>query len=128
MPRRVISVPGLDHGAAPIPLAVEKGGLLVTGGISSTDPATGKRPAALADEVGQIYANIRAILDAAGFGVEDVVKVTFFVADSGTRSLLNPGWLELFPDPLSRPARHTLLQELSAGQRVQAELLAIRAR
>jgi 2-iminobutanoate/2-iminopropanoate deaminase len=126
MPRRVISVPGLGHGAQPIPQAVEKDGLLVTGGISSTDPATGNRPADLEDEVRQVYANIRAILDAAGFSAEDVVKVTFFVADAATRPLLNPGWIALFPDPESRPARHTLRQELSAGQRVQAELLAIR--
>lgn len=126
MPRRVISVPGLSHGAQPIPLAVEKDGLLVTGGLSSTDPATGERPAVLEDEVRQIYANIRAVLGAAGFGPEDVVKVTFFVADPAVRPLLNPGWIEMFPDPESRPARHTLRQELSAGQRVQAELLAIR--
>jgi 2-iminobutanoate/2-iminopropanoate deaminase len=126
MPRRVISVPGLGHGAQPIPLAVEKDGLLVTGGISGTDPAAGKRPVDLEDEVRQVYANIRAVLDAAGFAAEDVVKVTFFVADAATRTLLNPGWVELFPDPESRPARHTLRQELSAGQRVQAELLAVR--
>lgn len=126
MRRRVITVEGLGHGGLPIPLAVEKDGLLVTGGISSTDPVTGQRPEALEDEVAQIYANLRSILDAAGFTVDDVVKVTFFVADSSTRSLLNPGWLELFPDPESRPARHTLRQELSAGQRVQADMLAIR--
>lgn len=126
MPRRVISVAGLDHGGQPIPLAVEKDGLLISGGVSGVDPATGQRPAELADEVSQVYANIRSIIDAAGFSAEDVVKITFFVADSSTRSLLNPGWLELFPDPESRPARHTLRQELSAGQRVQAELLAIR--
>jgi 2-iminobutanoate/2-iminopropanoate deaminase len=126
MPRRVISVPGLGHGAQPIPLAVEKDGLLVTSGIGSTDPATGKRPSDLEDEVRQVYANLRAVLDAAGFAAEDVVKVTFFVADAATRPLLNPGWVELFPDPESRPARHTLRQELSAGQRVQAELLAVR--
>jgi 2-iminobutanoate/2-iminopropanoate deaminase len=75
--------------------------------------------------VAQLYANVRAILDAAGFRAEDVVKMTFFVADAGLRGLLNPGWLELFPE--SRPARHTLKQELSAGQLIQADLLAIRA-
>jgi 2-iminobutanoate/2-iminopropanoate deaminase len=127
MSRRVISVPGLSHGDLPIPLAVEKDGLLVTGGISSTDPATGKRPEVLEDEVSQIFANMQAILDAAGFTAQDVVKVTFFVADPSTRSLLNPGWLELFPDPASRPARHTLLQQLSAGQRIQADMLAIKS-
>ncbi len=127
MARRVIRVPGLDHGGLPIPLAAEKDGLLVTGGISSVDPTRGERPAELKDEVGQVYANIRATLDAAGFTLADVVKVTFFVADGGARSLLNPGWLELFPDAESRPARHTLVQELSAGQRVQADFIAIRA-
>lgn len=125
MARRVITVAGLSHGDLPIPLAAEKDGLLISGGINGIDPATGTRSDALADQVAQLWANIGAILDAAGFRPDDVVKLTFYVADPSTRSLINPGWLALFPDEQSRPARHTLVQQLSAGQQIQAELIAI---
>jgi 2-iminobutanoate/2-iminopropanoate deaminase len=126
MTRRAIEVPGLSHGALPIPYAVAVGGLLVTGGINGKDPATGRIPEALELEVAQVYRNVVAVLDAAGFSTADVAKVTFFVADRAIRGLLNPGWIDLFPDPDNRPARHTLVQDLPPGARLQADLLAFR--
>ncbi len=51
MQRRTITVSGLGHGDQPIPLATVVGGLLVTGGISGRDPATGRVPEDLAGEV-----------------------------------------------------------------------------
>jgi 2-iminobutanoate/2-iminopropanoate deaminase len=125
VPRQVIEVPGLGHGTLPIPLAVKKDGLLITGGVNGVDPATGSPPESLPDEVAQVYRNLVAILDAAAFSLSDVMKITFFVADRSIRDALNPGWLELFPHPDDRPARHTLLQNLPAGYRLQAELLAV---
>ena len=126
MARRTIEVAGLSHGTLPIPLAVQVGGLLVSGGISGKDPATGHIPASLESEVAQIYRNIVSILGAAGFGASDVAKVTFFVIDRALRDALNPGWIELFPDALDRPARHTLVQDLATGMRLQAEILAFK--
>lgn len=123
MSRRTITVPGLDHGAQPIPLAVVVGGLLVTGGISGKDPATGAVPDDPAAEVAQAFRNLEAVLDAAGCAPEQVAKVTVFVADRDVRGYVNPEWTRLFPDPDDRPARHTLVQPLS-GMRIQLECLA----
>lgn len=47
---------GLGHGGQPIPVAVTLAGLLATGGV---DRETGKRPADLADEVANVFSNIR---------------------------------------------------------------------
>ena len=122
--RRNISVPGLGHGDQPIPLAAVVGGLLATGGISGRDPETGSIPEDPAAEVAQAFANLRAILDAAGASADDVLKVTVFVKDRDIRQHVNPVWVELFPDPQSRPARHTLEANLS-GMRLQLECLAV---
>ena len=122
--RRNIEVAGLGHGNQPIPLAAVVGGLLVTGGISGKDPATGAIPDDPAAEVAQAFANLRAILDAAGASADDVAKVTVFVKDRDIRAHVNPVWTELFPDESSRPARHTLEANLT-GMRLQLECLAV---
>ena len=100
------------------------GTLLATGGISGRDPETGSIPEDPAAEVAQAFANLRAILDAAGASADDVLKVTVFVKDRDIRQHVNPVWVELFPDPQSRPARHTLEANLS-GMRLQLECLAV---
>lgn len=122
--RRSVEVPGLGHGAQPIPAAAVVNGIVMTGGISGRDPATGTVPEDPATEVAQAFANLRAVLDAAGANPDDVAKVTVFVADRDIRAHVNPRWLELFPDPESRPTRHTLEANLT-GMRLQLECLAV---
>jgi len=126
--RQSITVPGLVHGDQPIPTAVTItgaiGGLLVTGGISGLDPETGEIPKEVADEVAQAFANLRAVLDAAECSPEDVAKITVFTTDRSIREHVNREWVAMFPDPESRPARHTLTQQL-AGMRLQLDCLAV---
>jgi 2-iminobutanoate/2-iminopropanoate deaminase len=122
--RRTISVPGLGHGNQPIPLAVVVGNILVTGGISGKDPETNQVPEGEEAEVEQLFRNLRAVLEAAGCSEDSVAKITVFVKDKGIRDAINKEWVAMFPDPDSRPARHTLLQDLS-GVRVQLDCLAV---
>ena len=122
--RRNIEVPGMGHGDQPIPVATVVGGLLVTGGISGRDPKTGQLPEDPAAEVAQAFANLQAVLDAAGASADDVAKVTVFVKDRDIRAHINPVWVQMFSDPDSRPARHTLETNL-AGMRLQLECLAV---
>lgn len=128
MRRKSISVPGLGHDDQPIPTAVTIsgaiGGLLVTGGISGRDPETGEMPRDVGDEVAQVFANLRAVLEAAECGPEHVVKITVFTVDRSIRDHVNREWVAMFPDPESRPARHTLTQQL-AGMRLQLDCLAV---
>lgn len=125
MSRRSISLPGLGHGSQPIPTAAVVRGLLVTGGISGRDPGTGEVPPEPAAEVRQAFANLRAVLHAADADPGDVAKVTVFTQDRELRTYVNQEWLALFPDPDSRPARHTLLLPPAAGLRLQLECLAV---
>ena len=52
-------------------------------------------------------------------------SVTCFVGDPSYRAALNPAWTELFPDELSRPARHTLPLALDGGRFVQCDVMAV---
>jgi 2-iminobutanoate/2-iminopropanoate deaminase len=125
MTRRAIRVPGLDHGATPIPTAAMVGPLLVSGGISGIDRATGELPSEVSAQVRNVFANVAAVLAAAGGTVEDVVKFNFFVPDRALRSELNPVWTETFPDPDSQPARHVnVYGALPSGMHLQCEVIA----
>ena len=123
MRRRSIVVPGLEHGSNPIPAASRRGPLLATGGVRGVDRESGVLPADAGEQVRHAFANLRAVVEAGGGTVEDVVHVTVFAA-ADVRAAVNEEWVRMFPDAGSRPARHLLRQELPDGMLVQLEALA----
>lgn len=124
MTRRSINIDGLGHGNLPIPQASLVGPLLVSGGINGKDRTTGEIPAVIERQVALVFANIRSLVELAGGTVEDIARVTFHVRDKSCRSLIDAEWVAMFPDPDSRPARHTLTADLAGPLLVQGELLA----
>jgi enamine deaminase RidA (YjgF/YER057c/UK114 family) len=124
MARRSIEVPGLRH-SAPIPQAAVVGNLLVSGGISPIDPETGAVPDSTDAQVAVAFANVGRVLAAAGATAGDIVKCTVFVQDKAIRPVVDKYWVEMFPDPASRPARHTLRFDLQPGTQLQLEIMAV---
>ena len=51
--------------------------------------------------------------------------MSVYVADRDDRKLINPHWLEMFPDEDSRPVRHTSAKNLPAGRHIQVEFIAV---
>jgi 2-iminobutanoate/2-iminopropanoate deaminase len=126
MGRRVsIEVPGFEHDA-PIPAACRVGSFLTTSVVSGKELYTGKMPEGIEAQCERMFATVRLILEAAGGSPEDVVKMTVWMKDRSQRQHLNKGWLEMFPDPHSRPARHTFAApDLPGSMLVQCEVMAI---
>ena len=122
--RQSIEVAGLDHGDMPIPVASRVGSLLVSSGLSGTDPATGTLAPAVDDQVAVLFDNIVRLMEAAGGTVGDIAKLTFFVRDRSCREAINKHWVDMFPAENSRPARHTLVYELAGDMQVQCEVIA----
>jgi 2-iminobutanoate/2-iminopropanoate deaminase len=88
----------------PVPQAVESGGWIFVSALFGNDPRTGKRPAEAAEEADQLFANLAAILAAAGAGLSDVVRVGIFMRDlQRDRPAFNEAWTRHFGD--HRPAR-----------------------
>jgi len=124
MTRRSVNIEGIHHGGLPIPQASRVGPLLMSGGINGMDRATGTVPEDLEKQVKLVFANMASLVSEAGGSAEDIAKCVFYVRDKSARPLIDAEWMQMFPDPDSRPARHTLTYELTDPLLVQAELTA----
>lgn len=122
--RRSIDVDGLTHNGLPIPVASRVGPMLATGGIRGVDRASGTMPVNLVEQTALMFANVRAIVEAGGARVDQIVKMTVWIATPDARASINAEWVKLFPDPASRPARHILSCDLPGGMLVQCDALA----
>ena len=122
--REVISTPGAPAAAGAYSQAIRAGGLVFTAGQLGLDPSSGEFAAD--DVVGQAeraLANLGAILDAAGSGLDRLVKVTVFLADIGDWPALNEVYSRIIPEPF--PARSAFaVKDLPKGARVEIEAVA----
>ena len=124
--RRSIEVEGFSHGAQPIPAASRVGNIVMTGGVYGLDPATGKIPDDVEKQAELMFYNLKRIMTAAGASMDRIVKMTVYVKVPDGRPAVNKYWLEAFPDPASRPARHTFQNDhLPANMLVQCDATAV---
>ena len=108
MAQQSIEIESLSH-LGPLPVASKVGPLVESSIINPFDPGTRDVPETFEAQAENLFIHIGQALQAAGGGWDDLAKVTFFVADpSEARALLNVPWLERYPDPSERPARHTM--------------------
>lgn len=122
---RSIEIPGVNHGGAPIPMGARVGNTIYSSGIPGVDTETGKPAPDAASQARLAFAHLRAFLQAAGAGLEDVVRMTVYIKDPAAREHVNAEWLACFPDPHDRPARHTLQYDLQHGMLLQLEVVAV---
>jgi enamine deaminase RidA (YjgF/YER057c/UK114 family) len=108
--RKSFEVEGLGH-ANPIPAVSRIGNIVATGGVSGTDTRTGEMPEDAPAQCANMFANLRKVLAAAGATPEDVIRVTVWIKRPEIRAEVNKEWVVMFPDPHSRPARHTMFYD-----------------
>jgi enamine deaminase RidA (YjgF/YER057c/UK114 family) len=122
--RTSIYIDGFGH-KNPIPAACRVGPLLESGSIQGNDPATGKPADTIEAQCRFMLDNVRRIVEAAGGGTQDIVKLTVWMKDRSQRPALNVPWLEMFPDAASRPARHAIIApELDMGKLIECSFTA----
>jgi 2-iminobutanoate/2-iminopropanoate deaminase len=120
-----IEVSGVKH-QNPIPAASRKGPFVVSGAISGADPESGKVTEDLDAQCRQMFENVRRLIAAAGGTPDDIVKMTVWITDRALRPTLNKYWVEMFPDPHSRPARHTVASgDFTPPMQIQCDLMAV---
>ena len=122
MPRTSIETDSFRH-ANPIPAASRIGPLLVSSIIGPREPGGDRMPDDVEGQLSNLFHHVGAMLDAAGADWRHVAKMTFYVADIAVRDAINAPWTERFPDPASRPARHTQVLP-TAGRFISCDFLA----
>jgi 2-iminobutanoate/2-iminopropanoate deaminase len=107
-------------------IQVSCGEMLYCSGQIGLDPATGELvPGGVEAEAKRVMENIRGVLKAAGFGFENVVKTTIFLADMNDFAKVNAIYGACFEK--EPPARSTVaVLALPKMARVEIETIAMR--
>ena len=110
----------------PYSQAATHGDLIFTAGQIALDPATMELiPGGVAEQTERVLANIRAVLEAAGSSLGQVVKTTVFLVDMADFAAMNEVYARAFGD--HRPARSTVaVVGLPRSVRVEIEVVAVR--
>jgi 2-iminobutanoate/2-iminopropanoate deaminase len=125
--KRVADPKNPPRAGAPYTPGVMAGDLLYLSGNIGTDPATGKNPEAFGDAAKQALANLTGVIQAAGLGWEDVVKVNVYVEDMSKYDEFNKIYTSTLPSPF--PARTFLaVADLPGGGQIEVEAVAVRRR
>ena len=111
----------------PYSQAIDSGaGIVFVSGQLPIDPATGAFPeGGVQEQTRQSLTNAKAILEAAGLGLQQVVKTTVFLADMADFAAMNEVYAQFFTAPF--PARSAVaVKTLPKGALVEIECLAAR--
>lgn len=113
---------GVAVPAAPYSPVVVSGDLVFTAGQVATRPDGSIAEGGIEAQTRQVLDNVEACLAAAGASLEDVVKVTAFLADLVDLEVYNRVYAERFSAPY--PARSTVGVALAPGLLVEIEVVA----
>jgi 2-iminobutanoate/2-iminopropanoate deaminase len=122
--RRAVSSESAPAAIGPYSQAIRAGSLLFLSGQIPMDPATG----ALVDgditaQTQQVFANLKAVLEAGGATFDNVVKTTVYLADMNDFGTVNAIYGTYFSSPA--PARATVqAARLPKDCRVEIDLIA----
>jgi 2-iminobutanoate/2-iminopropanoate deaminase len=123
MSRNAVDAPG---GAAvgPYSHAVRARSVVFLSGQTPLDPATGQlMQGGVAEQVHQCFANLGAVLKAAGLSFDQVVKANVFLTDMRDFQAMNEVYKTYFTEPY--PARTTIgVASLPRGATVEIEMIA----
>ena len=86
---RVVKTDNAPKPIAPYSQALIAGDFIFVAGQAGVNPATGEVPENVADQTRQALENIKAILEATGTSLDNVVKTTVFLADLTTYNEMN---------------------------------------
>ncbi len=125
MEREIIHTNHAPTAVGPYSQANKIGNLVYTAGQIALDPATGQmREDDVQIQTEQVLNNLRAVLQAAGTDLENVVKTTVFLQDMGEFKAMNEVYGRFFPS--NPPARSTVaVAGLPLNARVEIEVVAL---
>jgi 2-iminobutanoate/2-iminopropanoate deaminase len=123
--RQAVSTSSAPAAIGPYSQAIRAGNLLFVSGQIPLDPGTGAMVSGdIAAQTRQVFANLDAILKAAGASFDHVVRTTVYLADMNDFPAMNAVYGEYFASPA--PARATVqAARLPRDSRVEIDVIAV---
>jgi 2-iminobutanoate/2-iminopropanoate deaminase len=124
--KRIISTTAAPGAIGPYSQAVEANGTLYISGQVPIDPATGKIvEGGITEQTTQALKNIKAILLAAGYTLDDVVKSTCILSDMSDFKAMNEVYARFYTS--EQPARAAYaVNGLPLGALIEIETVAVK--
>ena len=121
-----IYTPNAPAAIGPYSQAVQAGNMLFVSGQIPVDPATGNFAGSdITTQTKQSLTNVKNILEAAGYTLNDVVKTTVLLADIADFAAMNAVYAEYFSE--NKPARACFaVKDLPKGALVEIEAIAVK--
>ena len=125
--KNVISTTNAPAAIGPYSPAIDCGAFLVTSGQVPFDPATGVIvEGGIEEQTRQSLNNVKAILEAAGLTMDNVVKTTVFLQNMGDFAAMNAVYAEFFTEG-QYPARSAVeVAALPKGALVEIETICVK--
>jgi 2-iminobutanoate/2-iminopropanoate deaminase len=126
MTKEFIKTHGAPQPAGPFSQGIRVGNFVFVSGQGPKDPKTGKMPAEdIETQTLQSLQNVKSILEAAGFSLRDVVKVSVFLKNAGDFQEMNEVYGKFFPE--GQPTRTTVeVKFVAAGMLIEIDAVAYR--
>ncbi len=125
MSKKIIQTSNAPAAIGPYSQAVQQGDTLFVSGQLPLDPVTKEMADGAAAQARQSMKNIKAIVTAAGFTMEQVVRCGIFVTDLADFAVINEEYATFFQGDF--PARATVqVAALPLGARVEIDAVAMR--
>ena len=124
---KTIATENAPAAIGPYNQAIQVGNMLFASGQLGLDPATGNFPeGGVKEQTIQSFQNVKAILEEAGFSINDVVKTTVFLANMADFAAMNEIYASQFEGDF--PARSAVaVKTLPKNALVEVEVIAVKA-
>lgn len=107
MAHEVVETHGAPEAIGPYSQAIKAGDLLFTSGQIPIDPGTGQLiSGGVKEQTARVLENLKAVLEAAGSSLANVIKTTVYLSDMNDFSQMNMVYAQFFDR--TKPARSTV--------------------
>ena len=125
MPKQVIKSDNAPKPAGPYSQGILAEKFLFVAGQTGTDPKTGKLPDGVAAQTRQTLESIKAIVEAAGTSLDNVVRVGVYLRDINDFGEMNKVYQTFFTQ--NQPARSTIQAVLIGQFLVEIDCVALKS-
>ncbi len=126
--REEVRTGGAPAAVGPYSQGIRAGGLVFVSGQLGIDPATGKLCSAEVEaQAERVLENLKAVIEAAGSSLDNVVKTTVYLTDINEFAKVNAVYGRYFQAPA--PARATVqVAALPLGAKIEIEAIGVASR